>query len=227
MRRRDLLFQFLVASAVLPASSCNFLLPSWRYRYRLAAEVERNGESFRGTSVIEVIRTKKYDSISGTSRGEAVVVDIPGAGTLFLLLSGEPGSVDWPYTMPHYAFQKQLGSVAMVDPELLTKLEHMQGTKVVLEPRYYPMLVTFSDLADPASVKRVEPNDFAASFGSGVRLKRITVEITDDPVTTGIEKRLLWLSAYYAKRFDGQRFGDGTSLANDLSAGAFSTELNP
>jgi hypothetical protein len=55
------------------------------------------------------------------------------------------------------------------------------------------MLVTFGDLADPTSVARVDPDDLASTFGEGVRLRRITVELTDDLVTTGIEKRLGWL----------------------------------
>jgi hypothetical protein len=50
--------------------------------------------------------------------------------------------------------------------------------------------VTFGDIKDPTSVARVDPDDLAASFGAGVKLKAITVEITDDAVTTGIEKRL-------------------------------------
>lgn len=54
----------------------------------------------------------------------------------------------------------------------------------------YPMLVTFGDLGDPTSVARVDPDDLAASFGEGVSLKRVTVELTDDPVTKGIEERL-------------------------------------
>ena len=57
----------------------------------------------------------------------------------------------------------------------------------------YPLLVTFADPADPTSVQRVDPANLAASFGPGVTLKRITVEVTNDPVTTGIEKRLGWL----------------------------------
>lgn len=55
------------------------------------------------------------------------------------------------------------------------------------------MLVTFEGIGDPTSVKQVEPGNLAANFGPGVRLKAITVEMTDDPVTSGIEKRLGWL----------------------------------
>jgi hypothetical protein len=52
------------------------------------------------------------------------------------------------------------------------------------------MLVTFKDIADPTSVVLVDPDDLAASFGAGYRLKAITVQVTDKPVTVGIEKRL-------------------------------------
>lgn len=45
------------------------------------------------------------------------------------------------------------------------------------------------------SMLAVDPADFAATFGPGYALRRITVQITDDPVTTGIEQKLpndLW-----------------------------------
>ena len=52
------------------------------------------------------------------------------------------------------------------------------------------MLVTFGDLHDPKSVVTVDPADLAKSFGEGITLKRITVQITDEPVSKSIEKRL-------------------------------------
>lgn len=55
------------------------------------------------------------------------------------------------------------------------------------------MLVTFGDLADPTTMAEVDPDDLTKTFGEAVSLKRITVQITDDPVTTGIEMRLGWL----------------------------------
>jgi hypothetical protein len=57
------------------------------------------------------------------------------------------------------------------------------------------MFVRFRDINDPNTVERVDPNNLAASFGPGVRLTRATIEITDAPVTTGIEKELEWLRA--------------------------------
>ena len=51
----------------------------------------------------------------------------------------------------------------------------------------------FRDIRDLKSVEKVDPDNLAASFGKGVTLKRITVQLTEDPVTTDIGKRLPWL----------------------------------
>jgi hypothetical protein len=48
-------------------------------------------------------------------------------------------------------------------------------------------------MADPKSVTKLGPDNLSAKFGKGVKLKRITVERTDDAVTSGIEERLGWL----------------------------------
>jgi hypothetical protein len=46
-------------------------------------------------------------------------------------------------------------------------------------------------------VRRVDPNDLAASFGPGYRLNAITMTITDEPVTEGkVETVLGWLGKY-------------------------------
>jgi len=58
-----------------------------------------------------------------------------------------------------------------------------------------PVLVRFRDPKDPTSVELVDPLNIAASFGSSVTLTRASVEITDDPVTKGIEARLPWLKS--------------------------------
>ncbi len=71
------------------------------------------------------------------------------------------------------------------------------------------MFVTFGDPKDPKTVRAVTPES--------IGVKRITIEITDDPVTTGIQARLGWLPAYYNKMLDGQRLNDGSSLANNLA----------
>ena len=61
-----------------------------------------------------------------------------------------------------------------------------RGANVIDIPSYqYPVLVTFGDLNDPTSIKQVDPNDLAASFGPGYALKKVQLEITSEPVTQG------------------------------------------
>jgi hypothetical protein len=64
-----------------------------------------------------------------------------------------------------------------------------------LTPKQYPLLVTFGDINDPASVKRVDPDNLELAFGPGYALQSITLSITDEPVTKGgVEKVLGWLA---------------------------------
>ncbi|MBN8632473.1 MAG: hypothetical protein J0L76_16665 [Rhodobacterales bacterium] len=59
------------------------------------------------------------------------------------------------------------------------------------------MLVTFDDIAKPETVQRVDLEDLAAVFGEGVRLKAVTLEITEEAVTEGqVEGVLGWLGPY-------------------------------
>jgi hypothetical protein len=83
------------------------------------------------------------------------------------------------------------------------------------------MLVTFGDIKDPKSVKRVDPDDLSASFGAGVKLKAITVEITDDAVTTGIGGRLGWLGEYPEPSLKSNHSPTDYSLAATIKHGDF------
>ena len=85
------------------------------------------------------------------------------------------------------------------------------------------MLVRFRDVGDPKSVEVVDAGDLAKSFGPGVKLRRIMLAVTDDPATTGIEKRLGWVvdKFYYDKMLDGQALNNGSSLANNLTPESF------
>ena len=176
------------------------------YRYRLTVEVETPEGLKTGSSVIEVKQRLVRPGSSPANmaverrvRGEAVAVDLPGGRTLFALLRSD-NNVDWAsYVMqtlaPHTdseTFAQQLDNMLLLEGEIVLPrtfppVGHLE------ERSAYLMLVTFGNIDDPASVERVDPDDLAFTFGDGVSLKRITVQVTDDPVTTGIEQRLGWL----------------------------------
>ncbi|MWV28738.1 hypothetical protein [Aurantiacibacter rhizosphaerae] len=208
------------------------------YRYRLTVEVDTPEGVRSGSSVIEVTQrlgrsgaSPAHQAVYRRLQGKAVAVDLPDNRVLFALLRSDD-NIEWAsYVMQDIAPDIEWESWS----ERLDNMLLLEGPQDL--PRYWPragkpgtrsalpMLVTFGELDDPTSVERVDPDDFAASFGEGVSLKRIRVQMTDDPVTTGIEERLGWLPNYYDKMLDGQRLNSVHAehrLANDLSQGAFS-----
>lgn len=104
-------------------------------------------------------------------------------------------------------------------------------------------MVTFKDMKNLKSVELVYQSerigianqmageyritdDFEKLFGKGVKIKDVTIEMTEEPVTAVLGKYLSWLNQYYNQRLDGERFGTIDSkyrLANSLSAGNFSS----
>lgn len=212
MRRLAILLLSLFG---LPLAACGPSDGPPDYRYRLTVEVETPEGLRSGSSVIEVRQrmVRPGSNPAGMAverriRGEAVAVDLPGGGTLFALLRSD-NNVDWAsYVMQTIAprtqgedFRQQLDDMLALEGEIV--LPRMFPPAGHLEERSaYPMLVTFGDIDDPTSVALVDPDDLAATFGEGVSLKRITVQITDDPVTTGIEERLGWLENLDAYRTD-------------------------
>jgi hypothetical protein len=57
-----------------------------------------------------------------------------------------------------------------------------------------PKFVRFRDINDPRTLVRVSPYDLAKSFGPGVSLKRVTLQLTDDPVTRPPQGWPHWLT---------------------------------
>ena len=85
-----------------------------------------------------------------------------------------------------------------------------------------PHFVTFKDMNDPMTVENVDGKDLSKTFGEGVLLKDITLEITTDPITWGnINHYLPWLEGLKGGYLDGQFLGGGPSLSNILHAGNF------
>ncbi|MCC6780858.1 MAG: hypothetical protein IT537_30150 [Hyphomicrobiales bacterium] len=74
----------------------------------------------------------------------------------------------------------------------MRRLSRMRGPRTLTADEL-PDLVTFADINDPKSVLWVDPHDLPASLGRDVEWKSITIEVTHEPVTTGIMKKLSWL----------------------------------
>ena len=209
-----------VLGALLAVSGCSAEDETPDYRYRLTVGVDTPEGVKTGSSVIEVETAVASErsipnpgAVSHRVRGEAVAVDLPDGRTLFALLrSGN--DIDWASRVMFLRaadgldFEKRFEAMLRNRNEL--ELPRMWPPVGHLEERpAYPMLVTFGDLDDPTSVEEVDPDDLAATFGEGVSLKRITVQMTDDLVTTGIEERLGWLGKIREMNLSLEDFPEG------------------
>lgn len=231
---------WLLCVATLVLMACDNAAPD--YRYRLTVEVDTPKGLKTGSSVIQVEQSlgraggaPASSQIYTRVRGEAVAVDLPGGQTLFALLRSDSNS-QWAGTIVSALTPRlvEAGGKPRFDGVLQLKGEvelprYLNRSRQRPAPSAYPMLVAFGDPDDPTSVTLVDPDDLAATFGEGVSLKSITVELTDDPVTTGIEERLGWLGPYGeqhgALKPSGSRFLADADPINLVSSSDFSTEL--
>ena len=173
--------------------------PEWRQKITLTVTTP-DGEK-TGSAVHAVAWSPNRIFRDGAAyhlalQGEAVAVEIAPGKVLFALLSGPSGSSsEYAGLMALYRFGvTPLGghNFPWADADFAGVRAARRKGPADLPTELIPMLVTFRDIADPKSVERVDPNNLAAAFGPGVTLKRATLEITDQPITTGIEKRLPW-----------------------------------
>lgn len=222
-------FKLLLAGMVLALTGCGASgedLPD--YRYRMTVEVETPEGLKTGSSVIQVqTMVAGHNSIptpgavSHRLRGEAVTVDLGGRGILFALLRSDDDS-DWASNVM-YRLAPKVPHVPHDDGNFNSSRDFKNRFMAMLERRApielpttfpdvghlkdkpaRPMLVRFQNISDPTSVEKVRPDDLAVSFGRGVKLNRITLQFTNDPVTTGIEKKLVWLPNVYKMQLGNQ-----------------------
>jgi hypothetical protein len=179
------------------------------YRYRLSVEVETPMGLRTGSGVIEVhgyVRGRHSipspGGVTVSAEGEAVAVDLPGGKTLFALLTSEFNE-DWASWILLWLTPQNTGFEARYEAMLSDDAVKTVTGKFgpYLGPGPYegdprPRLVHFANPLDPKSVERVDPDELASAFGAGYKLRRITVQRTDEAVTAGIIKRLPWLTTH-------------------------------
>jgi hypothetical protein len=187
-------------------------------RYRLTVEVQDGDQIKTGSSVIDVsysIQPDQTVTLGGpdthpTPVGYAPTVDLGEKGLLFLTFHNVARSpaqrvernnqVSCPLDdlgcLPFAAYDKpgtQIGGAYSEQKAALDQLLRQSGPRdapfTVL-----PELVRFRDINDPHTLMRVSPYDLAASFGPGVALKRVILQLTDDPVSLPPEKWPQWLT---------------------------------
>jgi hypothetical protein len=199
------------------------------YRYKLTLAVNTPGGVKRGSSVVEVAFWNVSIPAKGTAfklRGEALYLDLgPGERPLIALLTKQlhqqdDKNIQW--TRNAGAGVRQMFRLYNIHPSAdymddIPGLARMRGLRQIA-PGNLPDLVTFADVKDPSSVIEVDPGNLQQTLGSGVSWNEIALEITREPITSGIRKKLPWIEPYFQKnlRLNGTTLGRPTGLANIL-----------
>lgn len=108
---------------------------------------------------------------------------------------------------------------AMLEVEGPHDLPRTIETRALGTVSVWPMFVRFGDIANPKTVRQVTPE--------AIGVTRITIEVTDDDATTGIDKLLVWLSTLrgsIVKPMPGESMFNIPAYKR-ITEGDFSTEL--
>ena len=219
----------LCAAAVMLAGCGEMGFNNWDWHQRLTVEVDAGGKTVSGSSVTSILWWPNFFSGGwggapwhSKVEGEAVVVDLGEGRYLFALLSysGNAEYIENLATRSLYDTTKR----AWGRQEFRRVVNSKEP--IIVPEKVYPLLVTFTDINDPKTVKKVDPRNLAVSFGPDYRLKSMTLEITNEEVTEGrVEQVLGW---WCDLRKVGARLNGSTSIAisdnelsNNLGTGAF------
>jgi hypothetical protein len=176
------------------------------HKYRLTVEVETPEGVKSAAGVMAVLPDRSYSRGGHTrTRGDAVLVDLGGGKNLVALLAHlDNTSLDLD-SMNYVA----LRAYSAAGGKRVSFNEMSQVTGIVpVTGALIPILVTFTDLSDPATARMVPPNDLGAVLGKGFRLHGMSAEVVPngfwpldfggqlgEPATRGIEAKLPWLKS--------------------------------
>jgi hypothetical protein len=172
------------------------------HKYRLTVAVETPAGVKSASGVMAVHPDRGYSRGGHTStKGDAVLVDLGGGKNLVALLAhlDPPLDLDGINYLALRAYGAANGRVSFNEMSRMSGVVPVTGALI-------PVLVTFTDLGDPATARTVQPDDLEAALGRGFHLQGIFVEVVPNgfwpldfggalgqPVTRGIEAKLPWL----------------------------------
>ena len=190
-------FITFVCVFIAPYLIYKLFYPTYSWNERMIVTVSTPDGDVSGSAVrsVKIVQTPRIlPQITGGSialKGEAVVIDLGNGKHMFALLGAPAGWAGSAYGVhinePRAAFTPWARWTSYLSGQWPLDLPR---------PRY-PTLVTFDDLDDPSSIKKVNPERLYESFGEGYKLKSIKMDISFDWVTKGKVKELLgWLGPY-------------------------------
>lgn len=174
-------------------------------RFRVIATAEVDGKIVEGSTVMQITYSRVEKSLVGAGgstnlKGEALILDLPGKGTVYVLpwVHVVPGgTIDQVYEYGVLTTLAIAGGIGAMRDEGFEKLRDAQGRMPFRRPSRtrqngLPLFVAFTDEKAPKTIFEVDPFSMGAHF-PGVKLLSFDIEFTDARVTSVLTKRLPWL----------------------------------
>lgn len=184
-----------IVACLLLLTSCG--AGSYTYRYRIVVEALVNNEVKSGSSVVEVTTWDSggwgFSEAAGIRQkitAEAVFVDLGNDRNVVALLRFPQRNMDFIGGLAEWAFEPYYPGL---DWKSVSKIKG----QVELSANLMPYLVSFSDRFSPDSAILIHGTNLESVLGTGSRLKRIYIEMTDAPVSKGLlQTQLPWITDY-------------------------------
>jgi hypothetical protein len=174
------------------------------HKYRLTVTVETPDGVKSGAGVLSVHPDRGYSRKGSTlTKGDAVFVDLGGGKNLLALLAHTD---DKGLDLDGVNFVALRAFNAAGRKASFNAMNQMTGTAPVTGA-LVPVLATFADISDPATMRVVNSEALEDVFGKGFHLRGVSAEAVPngvwpldfggplgEPVTRGVEAKLPWWS---------------------------------
>jgi len=176
------------------------------HKYRLTVEVTTPAGIKTGSAILAVVPDRNYNrSGRTTTRGEAVLVDLGQGKNVVVLLAHQQGAKLDLDDIKYVALRAY--GIARGNRVSFKDMSRQSGV-VPVQGELTPVLVSFGDLGDPNTARRVASDKAEAILGEGYAIRGFSAEVVPngfwpidfggalgEPVTRGIEAKLPWLTA--------------------------------
>ncbi|ABS62730.1 hypothetical protein Plav_1109 [Parvibaculum lavamentivorans DS-1] len=198
MRILGAIAAILVLSVLAFVTWYKLTFPSYTFHYRLTVQVEVDGAIKEASGVIGVCWEDTPDlpdvpTFQLRPFGQALLVDLGGHGVLFVPLGANTNYEG--LDLSQLPFGRELPrSRDVIERALKLKGRSQVGLYNL------PQFIWQPQLNDPSSAVVVTAEQFPEVISPNVRLVGVWTEITDEPVSTGLENEVSWIGEMYEQR---------------------------
>lgn len=191
----------VIAAGLVGGDQIRLHRPDHKYRLTVEIETPQGVKSASGVIAVHPNRGYSGSGSEGTKiKGDALVVDAGHGKGIVILLAHGGQPLD--FEAINYLDMRALHVLGQ--RVQFRELKSLSASAPVTEGRI-PVILAFADMANPASARTLEPEQFEAVMGAGVRLRGMKVETLPpgwwpidfggslgEPVTRTVDTTLPW-----------------------------------